>query len=361
MSKDLPQPTQKSEEVDLGQLFRALGHMFDRLFRFIGSILKGLYDIILLFSIHVFKRLKWYALAIFLGVVLGFFIDLFSDDKYGANVFIETNYSSSHQVYENMKYLHQLASIDKDSIELARKLNIPIAIASKLKGFYIEPDIDENDKIEMFVEFKKGLDSVTREEYAYKEFSESIKYYSFKRHKIGVASSDRFVFGKLRGKLIKAITENDYLIKIKNVSLKNYKSKELSLKSEQKKIDSLIGLYLNIRERESTKEALLGTGTNFFMTNGQQKSDLLMDESILVDKISDLEKQRRKTEEEIVINGSIVNVIADFPDAGYDISKWFDEKKYFLPILFFLLSFIGFLLIGIGQYLQKEYLKLNKE
>ena len=358
MSKDLKQP-QQSEEVDLGQLFKLIGNAFQRFFDFIASIFKGVYKVILLFLIHIYKRLKWYGLAVVLGVVIGFVIDYMSEDLYGANVFIETNYKSSHQVYENIKYLNQLAYVDHDSIELARKLQIPIAAAAKLKGFYIEPDIDENDKIKMFVGFKKGLDSLAKEEVTYKDFSNSIKYYSFRRHKIGVASTDRFIYGKLRGNLIKAITDNDYLINIKNVAIKNYKTQDVSLQVEQKKIDSLVGIYLNLRDRESKKEAIVGSGTNFFMSSGQQKSDLLMNETTLINKISDIEAHRREIEEAVVINSNIVNIISVFPDAGYDISVWTDKKIFVLPILFFIFTFTGFLLIGFGQYLSEEDKKLN--
>ena len=122
---------------------------------------------------------------------------------------------------------------------------------------------------------------------------------------------------------------------------------------------ALVGIYLSIRDRESKKEAVVGSGTNFFMANGQQQSDLLVNESVLINNISSLETQRREIEKAIVINGNIVNVIADFPDAGYDISEWKDKKKFVLPILFFILTFIGFLLIGFGQYLSEEDERLN--
>jgi hypothetical protein len=358
MSKNLQEKSQ-AEEVDLGQLFKLIGSLFQRLYDFIASIFKGIFRVILLFLIHVFQRLKWYALAIVLGLVLGFVIDYLNEDKYGANVFIETNFSSSHQVYENMKYLHQLAQKDKDSVELARKLNIPVSDAAKLKGFYIEPDIDENEKMQMFVEFKEGLDSIAREDYTYDTFTSSIDYYSFNRHKIGVESTDRFIFGKLKGKFIPAITENDYLINLKNVTLKNFEAQELSLIEEQKKIDSLMRIYLNIRDRESKKEAVVGSGTNFFMANREDQNSLLVDESQLINKISVIDRQRRQIQEDVVIQSNIVNVIADFPDAGYDISEWTDKKKFVLPILFFTIAFIGFLLIGLGQYLSQEDKKLK--
>jgi hypothetical protein len=358
MSKNL-QEESPSEEVDLGQLFKQIGNMFQRLFDFIASIFKGIYKIILVFLIHIYKRLKWYAIAISMGVVIGFVLDFIGEDKYGANVFIETNYNASHQVYENMKYLHQLAHKDKDSVELARKLKISVSDAAKLKGFYVEPDIDENEKMQMFVEFKKGLDSIAREQYTYESFTNSINYYSFHRHKIGVESTDRFVYGKLKGKLVQSITDNDYLINLKNVTLNNFKNQEVALSIEQRKLDSLINVYLSIRDRESKKEVAVGSGTNFFMGSGQQQNELLVKETELIDKISELEKQRREIEKEFVINSNIVNVIADFPDAGYDISEWTDKKKFVLPIVFSSITFMGFLFIGLSQFLAREDKKLN--
>ena len=55
MSKDLQQEPQ-SEEVDLGQLFKIIGNAFQRFFDFIASIFKGVYKVILLLLIHIYKR-----------------------------------------------------------------------------------------------------------------------------------------------------------------------------------------------------------------------------------------------------------------------------------------------------------------
>ena len=89
-----------------------------------------------------------------IGVVIGFIMDKNSDKLYaGANMFIETNFNSARQVYENIKQFQQLAYKDKDSIELAKRLHISPEEASKLKGFYIEPDVDENTIAEKYSEF----------------------------------------------------------------------------------------------------------------------------------------------------------------------------------------------------------------
>ena len=132
MSKEKPQPEQ-SEEVDLGQLFKLIGNAFDRFFKFIASIFIGVYKLVLVLLIHFYKRVVWYAAAVIIGVVVGFIIDMNLDKLYGANMFIETNFNSSRQVYENIKQFHQLAYEDKDSLELA--------------GRILENPLPENDAI----------------------------------------------------------------------------------------------------------------------------------------------------------------------------------------------------------------------
>ncbi|MDC1365395.1 hypothetical protein N8258_03130, partial [Algibacter sp.] len=173
MSKDLQQEPQ-SEEVDLGQLFKLIGNAFQRFFDFIASIFKGAYKVILLLLIHIYKRIVWYAGALFIGVVVGFIVDKTSDKMYGANMFIETNFNSARQVYENVKQFHQLAYIDKDTLELAKRLNISPSEASKLKGFYLEPDLDENQMAQMYSAFYVRLDSLSRVTMTFDIYKESL-------------------------------------------------------------------------------------------------------------------------------------------------------------------------------------------
>ena len=359
MSKSkLPKQT-NSEEVDLGQLFNLIGSAFNRLFKFIGSIFKGLYMVLLTFLIHIHQRLKWYGLAILIGLTAGLIIDNTTEDLYYANLFINTNYGSAHQVYENIRYLHQLASVDEDSTELAIRLNITKNEAGSLREFWIQPDFDENDRIESFVNFKKGLDSTAAADYKYEDYINGLNVTSFKRHQLGVFSSDRFLFKKLKGKLGKALSDNDYLESVKKVTLEGYDKKNKTLQKQDTKIDSLLTVYLSIRERESKKEVLAGTsGTNFFM-GSHQESKLIVDEAMLLSTKLDIAQQRRQIDLDKIIGANTVNIISDFPDAGYDFSEWYDEMTFILPIVFFCITFVGFLAIGLGQYLSEQE-KVNR-
>ncbi|WP_298492568.1 hypothetical protein [uncultured Algibacter sp.] len=349
-----------SDEVDLGHLFNLIGNAFQKFFNFIASIFKGIFKVLLMFLIHVYNRIKWYAIAGFLGLGLGVFLDKTADNIYGANSFIETNFDSAHQVYENLKYLHQLAYVDNDSIELARKLNISVEDAATIRGIYLEPDIDENDRIKMFVDFKKGLDSLSREEYLYDDYIASLDYFSFKRHKIGVASTNKFIFKKLNDNFVKAISNNAYLNELKRVERLNYNSQKETIENEKREIDSLAAEYLKIRKNESNKEPIPGSGTNLYMGNAKQ-SQLIVNESELLAKKSNLESLKRQINVNLVKNENVVNVISEFPDAGYDISKWTDKMKVRLPIIFFLITFFGFILYGLGKYLSDQDKIINKQ
>lgn len=351
MSKDLPQP-QQSEEVDLGQLFKIIGNAFDRLFLFIGKIFKGIYKLVLLLLIHFYKRKFWYAGFVILGFSLGYYLDTKSEKLYGANMYIKTNFSSARQVYENVTNLRELSLKDKDSAKLASILGITTSEASKLKGFYIEPDLDENDIAEMYSEFYTKLDSVSREEMSYDRYKESLTPYNYSIHKIGVASSDKDIYRKIEKGFVSHISTNDYLSDLLEVSNLNLNQQEKSLTNQVNRTDSLAKEYLKIRINESKKESASGASTNLYM--GDSESSGNSDESKIIDKILVLESKILQVNQDKVENQSIVNVLAKFPETGYDIKVWTDKMMFVLPLILVSIIFLIFVALGLGKYLENE-------
>ncbi|MCR8667216.1 hypothetical protein NO995_05955 [Aestuariibaculum sp. M13] len=353
MSKELQTPPQSSEEVDLGQLFKLIGNAFDRFFKFIASIFKGLFSLVLMLLIHFYKRFVWYAGAVILGVIIGYILDKNTDTLYGANMFIETNFNSTRQVYENIKEFHQLAHEDHDTLELAKRLKITPSEAASLKGFYIEPDIDENRLSEMYSAYFNRLDSVTQIEMNYDKFKSSMNAYNFKIHKIGVASADKALYKKIEKALVKEISYNDYLLELLKVSNDNLKKKDEILIDQVAKTDSLLKEYLKIRINESKKESKLGSGTNLYMGDAESTS-LIVDESRILDKRLDLEAERREINRDRVEQQNVVNVLAGFPVTGYDYSTLTDKMKFKLPIVLLGLTLMTFVLLGISEYIKEQ-------
>ena len=359
MSKDLPQP-QQSEEVDLGQLFKLIGNAFDRLIKFIASIFKAIYKILILLLLHFYKRLFWYIGIVAGGFIIGVFIDQISDKLYGANMFIETNFNSARQVYENVKQFHQLAHEDKDTLELAKRLEISPEEASNLKGFYLEPDLDENEMAQMYSDFYLRLDSLSRTTMTYDLYKESLTPYNFKIHKIGVASTDKLIYKKIEEAFTLQLSNNDYLKELVEVNRQNLDREEETLFKQVQKTDSLVQEYLKIRANESQKELIPGSGTNLYMGNAESSGNLIVDESKIIGKRLELETQRRRVNFDKVKQKRVINVLADFPGSGYDISEWTDKMKFTLPLILFLGALFIFGSIGLGKYLKKQDKLLNK-
>jgi hypothetical protein len=352
MSKDLPQP-QQSEEVDLGQLFKLIGNAFDRFFKFIASIFIGIYKVVLLLLIHFYKRFIWYSGAVIIGVVFGFVIDMNCDKIYGANLFIETNFNSARQVYENIKQFHQLANKDDDYLELATRLNISEEEASKLKGFYIEPDLDENVMAEMYSRFYTRLDSISRAEVSYNDYKEALTPYNFNIHKIGVASTDKTIYKKIEKAFINQLSQNTYLKELVEVNKINLDKKDKALFQQVQKTDSLVDEYLKIRINESKKEPIQGSGTNLYMGNAES-NNLIVDESKIIGRRLELEAERRQINQAKVEQQSVINILADFPESGYDILEWYDKMKFVFPIILVSLTLFVFTFMGLGKYLDKQ-------
>lgn len=352
MSKETSKP-EASEEVDLGQLFKLIGNAFDRFFKFIASIFIGLYKVILLLLIHFYKRLWWYAGAIVIGTVLGFIIDKTSDKMYGANMFIETNFNSARQVYENIKQFQQLAKVDQDTVELGRLLNIPAKEAAKLKGFYIEPDMDENKIVEMYSDFYTSLDSLSRVDMTYDRYKASLNAYNFDTHRIGVATTDKSIYKEIEPGFIKQLVENDYLKELSQANEAILKKENETLKEQINKTDSLVNTYLSIRVKESEKQMVPGSGTTLYMGDAEN-NNLVVDESKVLQQRLSFERQRRKNDSIMVSQKRVVNVLAGFPNTGYDIRAWYEKMKFALPIALFSLTFLVFSFLGLGKYLDKE-------
>jgi chaperonin cofactor prefoldin len=352
MSKELPQSKQ-SEEVDLGQLFKLIGKAFDKLFKFIGGIFTGLFKLFINILSHFYKRKVWYAASVVLGILIGFGVDLKSDKAYGANMFIETNFNSARQVYENVKQFQQLAHKDKDVVELSKRLNITEEEASTLKGFYIEPDKDENIIIEKYSDFYNKLDSVSKIEMTYANYKQSLKPYNFKIHQIGVAATDKRIYKKIEKAFLKELCSNSYLEELVEVNHENLEKQDKVLLVQVEKTDSLVKEYLNIRINESNKDAVRGSGTNLYMGNSESAS-LVVDESKIIEKRLDLEAQRRGINAKRVEEKNVINLLAGFPNTGYDISTWYSKNKIKIPIILFLLTFSVFMIIGLGKFLESQ-------
>ena len=101
-----------------------------------------------------------------------------------------------------------------------------------------------------------------------------------------------------------------------------------------------------------------GAGTNLYMGNAES-NNLIVNEINIIDKILDLEAQRREINEDKVVQKNVINVLSNFPESGYDISEWYHKMKFVLPIFLFALTLLIFTLVGLGNYLDIQSRQLQ--
>jgi hypothetical protein len=303
--------------------------------------------------LHFYKRVWFYAGAVVIGVVAGYFLNDFLEDEYAANMYIETNFNSSRQAYEVISEFNQLAAVDMDTVELSKRLKITPSEASSLRAFYIQADKDETELMKDFIRYKGELDSITRIDASFKEYKKTRNEYNFKTHKVGIAATDKFVFKKLNEGLINEFLDNEYINKLKEATLKNLDNREVAINQEIRALDSLKKTYLEIRKRESEKEFSSSQGTNFYMS-GVEKTELIKDETQIVNKIYSLENEKQGLALARVQNQNQINVISEFPNTGYNITEWHDNKILILPTVLVLMTLFIFMFLGLGKFLKEK-------
>ena len=90
-----------------------------------------------------------------------------------------------------------------------------------------------------------------------------------------------------------------------------------------------------------------------------ESNNLIVNEGAVIDKILALEAQRRDINRDRVTQKTVINVLSNFPESGYEIIEWYDKMKFVLPLILFSLTLLIFTLIGVGKYLDEESKRLQ--
>ncbi len=336
---------QPSEEVDLGQLFNAIGKLFDRFFRFIGRIFTAIFGVILLFLFFIQKHFLKLIGVIVLGFILGIIIDKYKEPEYVSSMVIEPNFNSVQQLYNNVGFYNELAKA-KDSISLAEALNITVSEASSIRKFLVESYSDENQKIVLFDRFVRSLDSTTKKAIDMKAYLKNFNSLDARFHTISVKATDNSIAKKIQPAIISSIANNSYFNLQKDISDSNIKLQDSLYKKQITEIDSLQLLYKKVMLKEAER-SLQGTNINLG-ENGTQTNK----EISLLNKMEGLQLDLVKLNKERGDKASILNVISDFPRKGALEKGFLKSYKFILPISLLILTAFMLLLFSLNKYLK---------
>ncbi len=326
----------QDDEVDLGSLFKVIGKGFKNLFNTIGQFFKSVFHLLILFLIFLRSNALKLGIAMVVGASIGLYLDLTSPKKYSSSMIVEPNFKSAQQLYQNINFYNELVK-QKDSNLLAETFQISVSEALKLKGFYIEPLKNENEKYELFNIFIEEVDTTTVKNINIKEFKNAFTDFDYKYHQIKVKSLNSGVFEQLNNPIINSISNNSYFKNQKRINEVNLLQNEKVLVKSLNEVDTLRRIYNEVLLTEAKKNE---TGTNITLAQGIKNTNELelFDESLKLNKeLIENNKEKAETIE-------ILNVVSSFSKVGIEERSIFKRKTFIFGIGLglFMLMFILF-------------------
>ncbi len=334
-----------SEEIDLGQLFKLIGEAFAKLFRFIVSIFKGIFHLIILFLQFIQKHFIKFAIAGVIGLGIGWYWDSVSEPVYRSSMVVEPNFNSAQQLYNNIQFYNELADKEENRA-LAQALVIGDSLAQTIKKITIESFSDNTQKIKQFSNFIQELDTVSRKLVDYRDYLDNFNDINSKFHKIQIEATSPTVAKKCQKAIVRSIENNEYFLLQKKVNEINISLRDSLVEKQLVEIDSLQNFYKKIKIAEANKPSGT-TSINLAekTSNSTSEIDLLLQAKLLKDEKVKLNNLRVNTE-------NTINVISDFPRRGALVNDFFRSKKVLLPLILIGLVLFILIILSINTFLK---------
>jgi hypothetical protein len=335
----------QNDEVDLGNLFKIIGKGFKNLFNAIAWFLSWLFNLLVQLLIFFRNNLLKLGVSMIIGAVIGLFLDLNTPKPYYSNMVVEPNFKSTQQLYSHILFYHELVK-QKETDQLASILSISPEEAKDLKGFYVEPIRNENEKYEFFISFIETKDTAIIKRIDLESFKKAFTDYDYRYHKITVKSNSNHIFEKLRDPIVSSIGNNAYFKNQKKINDENLLQNELVLKKSLLEVDSLRKIYNEVLLLEAKKAE---TGTSITLAEGAKKTaelELFSESLVLNKELIENNLERAETTE-------IINVVSDFTKSGSKEREWYKKYTFILGLGFGVLMLLMILLKHLNSYLRK--------
>lgn len=348
MSKDtLPQPSQ-NEEVDLGQLFDAIGKLFERLYNFIASIFKGIFSAIIYGSKAIIDNFKLIVIVLIIAAAAGYGLEKVRKERYDSVMLVRTFFDAKYQLHTNLNYYNALLG-EENYETLIDIFEIDEETIKQIVSFEIAPGPEtENDRILQYDRFIKSLDSVRAQEISFDDYIDNRDVISGSIFEIRVESKSKDIFKKIEPGIIKSFN-NLYSVKKMEQRDSMISVRRENLLQSIREIDSLQTVYINVLEEESqVTRAKISLGDGFPL----QQEKTTTKEYQLLNKEIELRDALRKLDEEKIEQNEFFEIISTFQEVGNRVSSIWYTYKLLFPAIAFLLLCLG--------YLTKNYIRFVK-
>jgi hypothetical protein len=347
MSEKLPQPRQ-DEEVDLGQLFNAIGRLFEKLFSFINKVFKSLFSIIIYGLKPLVNNFKLVAIVLMVSGVLGFIIDKINKPIYKSDMLVKPYFDSKYELANNVDYFNALISSDNTK-ELSTVFEIDTIDAKELIGFEMKigPETP-NDLLLEYNDYLKNIDSTLADDVTYNEYVDNRDILSGSIFSISAMSHKEDIFTSLEKGFVKTF-KNSYSEKVKQIRDQAINIKRVAYKEELERIDGIQKIYFQVIKSESENpNANLGLGGILPLTKEKtltREYDLFREELKIRDSLVALE-------EILVQENDYYDILSGFEEVGTIDRGIFSRYALILPLLVLTMMILTYLIFKAFKFIK---------
>lgn len=321
----------KSEELDLGQIFAAIGNYFNRL----GNSILYLLAVI---RSQFFQNRLFFVGIILTGLILGaIYSELLKKKYYKSTMVLSCDYLNS-QILQNTIDKLNLLCAEPGREGLAEVLKIDVATARNIQRFEFETFVSEDDVVEMEV-LRTQLNNVVADK---KDIVEKVVsklvIVNKNAYEITTQVYDPEIVKPLEKAIVGYFSENPYIKKRIEINKANLVNRKNKLVAESQKLDSLKGLLAD--NYKTLGKA--SRGSNNVILSDEQLANPL-----------DIYTQDLELNEEILQIDRALFVHPDFEVVdGFTTFKAPESASLFkiLVIAFFLSVLMGYIIIGAWKF-----------
>ena len=338
MSENLPKQ-EGTDEVDLGQLFNAIGKLFDRFINFISSIFKSIFSFIVFMLKAVIDNFKTIVVVMIIAGAAGYGLEKYKPKRYSSQMLVKPYFDSKYQLVNNINYFNALIS-DGDYKSLSSIFNIDEVSATEINKFEINPGPEsENQLIQNYDSYIRSIDSIMAQDIDFDQFLENRNIYSSDFFEIRVESTKKDIFKSLEDGLNSSFENTFSAKKIKKRDSLIFIQKQ-SLRKSIRAIDSLQMVYIGVLTEESKSNSGNISLSEAFSLEPDKSNTK---EFELLNKKLELEKKLLELQEKKVAEDVFFDTLSGFQGIGTEVNELTERYSLIFPALGLLLLILLFL------------------
>ncbi|ADR22467.1 hypothetical protein MATR_36870 [Marivirga tractuosa] len=247
-------PNNSSDEIDLRELFTAIGNFFSNIFLNIILFIVAIKNAIL-------NNIKLIVILGLLGGIGGIIVHFVTPDIYKSSILLRSTYLSGRLMESSIDKLDLLTKEDNRT-QLAKVLKIDTATANNIIAFSYEPFVSEEEVIELEI-FKEQLRGEIEDEEVINRFVERLSMDNKSTYRIFVEVLDRSIINDLEEPLLNYFKENPFVSKRLKIQEQNLKLEAENIEGELAELDSLKEILfknfrtLGERDRDGSNNVIL--------------------------------------------------------------------------------------------------------